>query len=115
MIAGETLRALRETRGWDQQTLALRTGIDASVVSRLERGLQTDLKASVLIKLAQALDISLDALVGHQPGSTPAIVSELEILLPEIQRLPTIYQQHLAAIIRAYLVALPELPASSSV
>src|SRR5262245_12483214 len=53
----QALRSLREAKGWDQQTLASAAGVDPSVVSRLERGLQVDLKASVLVGLAYALDI----------------------------------------------------------
>jgi transcriptional regulator with XRE-family HTH domain len=108
MISGDTLRILRETKGWDQQTLARRTGIDASVVSRLERGLQTDLKASVLIKLAQSLGVSLDVLVSHQTESH-RLIGDLEVLLPQLQELSPGHQRQLAAIIRGYLTAMPSI------
>ena len=107
MISGETLRTLRETKGWDQQTFAQRAGVDASVVSRLERELQTDLKVSVLVRLAQALEVSLDSLVANSINPPPKLIGELEILLPQIQHVSSVHQRQLAAIIRSYLATMP--------
>jgi transcriptional regulator with XRE-family HTH domain len=108
MISGETLRTLRETKGWDQQTFAQHAGVDASVVSRLERGLQTDLKVSVLVRLAQALGVSLDLLVANSINSRSELIGELEILLPQLQQLSPAHQRQTAAIIRSYLATMPE-------
>jgi transcriptional regulator with XRE-family HTH domain len=36
----ETIRLLRERRGWNQQQLAERLGIDQTTVSRLENGVE---------------------------------------------------------------------------
>jgi transcriptional regulator with XRE-family HTH domain len=110
MISGETLRTLRETKGWDQQTFAQHAGVDASVVSRLERGLQTDLKVSVLIRLAQALEVSLDALVANSTNPPPKLIGELEILLPPLQQISPANQRQIAAVIRSYLETIPESP-----
>lgn len=107
MIRGETLRMLREVRQWDQQTLAHHTGIDPSVISRLERGLQNDLKASVLVKLAQTLEVSIDDLVGITSHQTYEIIGELIALLPLLQQLSPAHQRQVAAILRGYLTTLP--------
>ncbi len=108
MISGDTLRTLRETKGWDQHTFAQQAGVDASVVSRLERGLQNDLKVSVLVRLAQALEVSLDSLVANRTLSPTELIGELEILLPHIQQVSPAHQRQIAAVIRSYLATMPE-------
>src|SRR6185436_14361068 len=77
VINPQVLRALREARGWDQQTLATNADIDPSVVSRLERGVQHNLQASVLVVLAHALDVAVDTLLAaaHQ-HTDPVFVAE---------------------------------------
>ena len=108
MSFGETLRLLRERHGWDQQTLAQHAGIDASVVSRLERGLQTDFKVSVLITLARTLTVSLDTLLDHPATPPSPLITELELVLPDLARLSPAHQRQVAAIVRSYLSTLPD-------
>lgn len=109
MISGDVLRILREAKGWNQQTLAQQTGIDPSVVSRLERGLQSDLKVSVLFKLAQALEVSLDVLVSNQSKHTNDFVGELAAIMPQLQQLSQEHQRQVAAMLGGYLVAMPSI------
>src|SRR5687768_3834103 len=108
LVDAQALRSLRESKRWDQQTLAHAAGIDPSVVSRLERGLQTDLKASILVALANALDVSVDALLsasGRHIDGTP--IPELAAVMTELLQLPEPQQRQVAAILRAYLSSLP--------
>ena len=88
VINPQVLRALREARGWDQQTFATTAAVDPSVVSRLERGLQHNLKASVLVALTHALETPVDTLLAraHQQA-TPAFVAELTALLNRVSTL----------------------------
>ena len=105
------LRALREAKGWDQLTLARAAGIDPSVISRLERGIQGDLRASVLIALARALHTSVDSLLAVPYQQTEsALILELAAVVAELPQLPESYQRHVAAILRAYISALPDSP-----
>lgn len=102
------LRALREAKGWDQLTLARAAGIDPSVISRLERGIQGDLRASVLIALARALNTSVDSLLAapYQPSES-LLTLELATIIAELPQLPDVYQRHVASILRAYMSTLP--------
>ena len=109
IIASRTLRALREAHGWDQQTLAARAGITSPVISRLERGLQVDLRVSVLMALARALEIPVDTLlnvadVPHQAEQTP----ELTAAIGRLQQLPLRKQKQAAAILQGYLSSLED-------
>src|SRR6266536_1118264 len=109
VIDPQVLRSLREARGWDQLTLATAADIDPSVVSRLERGLQQDLKASVLVALARELETPVDALLMASAQHTPPpLVAELTAVMTELAALPQAQQRQVAAIVRAYLSAMPE-------
>jgi transcriptional regulator with XRE-family HTH domain len=64
MSLGERLAVLRDRRGWSQRELARRSGVRQSLLSELERGKKTDAMGHVLVKLAQALGVSVDTLLG---------------------------------------------------
>ena len=106
-ILTEALRALRAARGWDQQTLAQRAGIDPSVVSRLERGLQEDSRLSVLVALARAFQVSTDLLLVN-PTIVPAIEADLAAAIATLAQLSPAQQRQVAALLRAYMAHLPD-------
>lgn len=110
IINVQALRLMREARGWDQQTLARAAEIDPSVVSRLEGGHQDDLRASVLVALARALDVPIDELINGPAGREASYVLELTAVLPEVARLTEAQQRQVAAILRGYLDTVPNSP-----
>lgn len=59
---GERIRELRQSRGWNQDTLAHLTGMHRAYPYRVENGL-IDLRLSTLLRLAQVFEISLQQLV----------------------------------------------------
>ncbi|MEI6775948.1 MAG: helix-turn-helix transcriptional regulator [Chloroflexales bacterium] len=119
LIDVEMLRALRTARGLSQGALASLAGVDRTVVARLERGGQKDVRLSVLLGLARALHVSIEKLVliphtadspaPHLSQDLAAAVAALDSLAPEIQH-------QIAAIIHAYLTTLPrcEMPSPHS-
>jgi transcriptional regulator with XRE-family HTH domain len=58
---GEAIRLARKQRGVSQEKLALIAGVDRSYVGRIERG-DNNVAILTLLKLAQALDISVSDL-----------------------------------------------------
>lgn len=62
---GLRLRALREARGREQKELASVVGISPGTLCNVEKG-KTGLSLEVLVKLAEALDTSLDHLLGRE-------------------------------------------------
>jgi transcriptional regulator with XRE-family HTH domain len=71
---GEKIKALREARGWQQQELARRARVRQALLSELESGKKTDTTGSVLGRLAWALGVSVDYLIGlynHHPKRSP--------------------------------------------
>jgi DNA-binding XRE family transcriptional regulator len=58
------LRALRVLRGLEQRDLAQRAGVGADTISHLENG-RNKPRAGTIKKLADALDVPPEKLVGH--------------------------------------------------
>jgi transcriptional regulator with XRE-family HTH domain len=108
IVDSQALKALRDAKGWDQLTLARRAGINPSVVSRLERGLQPDVRASALVALAHALSVPINALVMKSYQQTEiSALPELAVVLAEVARQPKEYQRQVVALLRAYLSSMP--------
>lgn len=59
---GKRVRLLRLDRGWTQEELAHRTGLNRSYMSEVERG-KSDVSLSTLQKIAKTLGISLAELL----------------------------------------------------
>lgn len=60
---GRRIRALRKSRGWTQQQLAEKAGIDRAIIGNYELGLHYP-AIPMLAKLAQVLEVSADRLLG---------------------------------------------------
>ena len=61
---GHQLRELRKSRGWTLAELADKVGVQGSMVGNYERGVHYP-PIPTLVKLARALDVSLDRLLGE--------------------------------------------------
>jgi transcriptional regulator with XRE-family HTH domain len=64
MSLGRKIHALREERRMSQTDLAERARIGQAIISRLEAGLQHEVRSGVLKRLAEALGCTTDWLVG---------------------------------------------------
>jgi transcriptional regulator with XRE-family HTH domain len=109
LINSKKIRALRESRGWDQYELAAIANINRSVVSRLERGLQTDFKLSVIISIATALGVSVNELLSSYIEETKemqALVPDLNIVIEDLRKRPAEIQHQAAGILRGFLSTL---------
>ena len=81
-MLGETIAALRKKQGMSQQTLADALFVTRQTISKWEKNLSVP-DADALIRLADALDTSVQALLGQTAGS-PAEPSELAEALMRI-------------------------------
>jgi transcriptional regulator with XRE-family HTH domain len=61
----DRLRQARELRGWTQDVLAKKSGISATQISHFETGVKPSGSAATLVKLANALEVSVDFLLGR--------------------------------------------------
>ena len=64
-IFGTCLREVRKLRGWTQHRLARESDIPAAVISHFETGTRQRASAANLVKLASALSVSVDYLLGR--------------------------------------------------
>ena len=63
---GENVRRLLDARGWSQADLALAAGETQMMISRICRSQHMPF-AGTLARIAEALDVSVDRLVGPAP------------------------------------------------
>ena len=62
----KNLIELRKQNGWTQERLAIESGISYNTLIKLERNGIKNPKIETVIKLADALEVSLDELVGRK-------------------------------------------------
>ena len=60
----KNLKKLRQKKGWSQEKLAREAGISYNTLIKIERGGIKNPKLETLIKLAKALGVSIDELIG---------------------------------------------------
>ncbi len=63
-ILADRVRQLREEKGWSQGQLTTYSGVSKGQVSKIEKGDRKYPSASVIMKLAKALDTTTDYLLG---------------------------------------------------
>lgn len=73
---GERIRELRQKRGWSLNKLAKLAGLSQGYLSSVENGKVVSPTASALLKIAAALDTSVDYLLGRTDDPTPPPVSD---------------------------------------
>ena len=72
MIQRERLRQIRDQRGMSQGALGKLIGKDAKYISKLELGVRSGVTSTTLVRLAVALDVSADYLLGLPDRTAPA-------------------------------------------
>jgi len=71
MSLGKNLKRARKERGMTQMQLALEIGTSLSLVSKYESG-KTVPRITAAARIAEALDISLDELIGTESSENPS-------------------------------------------
>jgi len=62
----KNLKKLRNKKGWSQEKLAREAGISYQTLIKIEQNRIKNPRLETLIKIAKALGVSLDKLVGSQ-------------------------------------------------
>ena len=61
----KNLVKLRKQKGWSQEKLAVESGVSYNTIIKIERGGIENPKIETVIKLADALSVSVDELIGR--------------------------------------------------
>lgn len=77
---GERIRERRKYRRWSLNKLAQLAGVSQGYLSDVENGKVASPSASVLIKLAAALETSVDYLLGRTDDPSPPSLSDVDII-----------------------------------
>lgn len=85
MNFGKRLKHLREVKGLNQEDFANLAGFSQGQVSRWEKGERLNPQLDTLIKLADALGITLDVLAGRDPEQGIPFPLEVEKAQDEIR------------------------------
>lgn len=79
LFSGERLQKVRRERGWSQERLGEVIGVSRSAVNKYEMGVVTDLKASQVELMAEALHVAPEYLVCWTDDPTPVRISASNI------------------------------------
>lgn len=79
----ERIGDLRTSRGLQQKELAEMIGVSASQLSRIENGETTNINSETIAKLARALNVSTDYILGLTTISVPKSYDISELGLSE--------------------------------
>jgi len=109
-IADRTSR-LRRGRGWKQKELAARIDSSLFQISKMERGRYIP-RASTLLRLAEALSVTVDFLLTGRSPRLPQGDPRLRERLPALDRLPEAQRDFLVLFLDAFLAA--HAPGSSA-
>ena len=64
-MLAKRVKECRRQKGWTQQKLAEKTGLSFNTITKIEQGIGDSPTLKTLLKLADALDVGLDELVGR--------------------------------------------------
>jgi transcriptional regulator with XRE-family HTH domain len=111
----ESLKAARERLGWSREALAYHSGVSWSAIAQIETGRRKDVRLSSLAALAEALDVSVDYLIGATPTTPDLLQHRLFTYASEDEFLTSAVPQLVAGVEQAHgvlAVAMPEVISS---
>ena len=106
MTLGERLKRLRTERGWSQGQFAAKINIHQKQISGYERGSHVP-STDVLIRIAEALQVSLDFLVFDDRENVQKVaISDIELLerIREIDNLSRKDKETIKAVLDTFIV-----------
>lgn len=65
-MLGQQIKKYRNKKKWSQEKLARESGVTYSVITRLEQGVINEPTIQTVMKLADALNLSIDELMGRK-------------------------------------------------
>jgi transcriptional regulator with XRE-family HTH domain len=108
----DRISRLRRARGWKQKELAAKIDSSLFQISKMERGRYIP-RASTLLRLAEALSVTVDFLLTGRSPRLPQGDPRLRERLPALDQLPEAQRDFLVLFLDAFLAA--HAPVSSAI
>lgn len=86
---GRNLFKIRQRKGMTQEQVAELADTTVNYVSKIERGVATNISARILLNLASSLDVTVDELVHGNNNNTEQLPKNLKALVTHLMKLPT--------------------------
>lgn len=102
MSFGEKIQDLRKEKNWSQSELGRKIGTSGSIIGRYERDDMTP-SIDVVIKLANAFDVSIDYLVDEGGKLSAFKDANLIKRISEIESLPEPDKEHIYYLVDAII------------
>lgn len=104
MSLQERVKECKKKKGWNQKQLADASGITQATISRIESGEVEQLKSEALKRLAEALDVTVDYLVGKTDKLSPNDIlrsdSTAKYIFRGYEKLPAAQREKLKSFVR---------------
>lgn len=81
---GKNVKRIREDKGWTLNKLKQESGIGYATLHDLENGKTQNLNSNNLLKVANALDMTIDDLLGNEYEVEELVVDDIEETLMKI-------------------------------
>ena len=75
MTFGERVKMFRILAGWSQSELAKRAGVSRPIITNVENGKHAGVHVENARKIARALNVTLDQLVGDLAAASPGTMA----------------------------------------
>ena len=88
MVTGKKIKELRTSKGWTQEELGNKVGVNRAAVNKWETGRVQNIKRSTIAKLAEVFDVDPIVLLGYAngQGATQDQYTAEELELIEVYR-----------------------------
>lgn len=94
LVDGEKVAALRTQQKIGLRELAIKAGVDHSVISRLERNIQKDCMLSAVMAIASALGVTVDDLLRDgQRAKDESLTPEFQAVINDFAQQPPTIQR----------------------
>ena len=106
MTLGERIKRLRRERGWSQAQLGNKLAVHQKQVSGYERDVHVP-STDLLVRVAEAFDVSLDYLVSGSRGDSERIdVADRELIrhMEAIDKLPAKDKEAVKAVLESFIL-----------
>lgn len=105
LVDGEKIRQLRQKHRWTQKELAMASGVDQAVISKLENNFKGGTRIETMVALARAFGVATDELfVPAEPTPVDPTDPQIDVMMRLVEDMTPAERQSAEMFIRFVLV-----------